>query len=329
MKGFGSYGFPESHSASFAILAYFSAWLKRHHTAAFYCALLNSQPMGFYSPSQLVQDAMRHRIQILAVDIDYSFWESTVIFAPPKNASLKPTAIRLGTHLVKGFNEKAADRVIHARQEKDFNNIKDLVFRAQLNAVEKNALVQANAIPRLAKHRYQAQWQSLAIEENKPLFIKLDSTPQSPSESELSLRAPTDIEDMITDYKTVGLTLNKHPLTIMREKNWLEPCKRACDLRELRQGQFVKIAGVVTCRQRPGTASGVLFLTLEDETGNMNIIVWQKTLEKFRQQILGSRLLLIKGKIEREKKVVHVIAGYIQDISERLPEFRRHSRDFH
>ena len=324
MKGFGSYGFPESHSASFAILAYFSAWLKRHHTAAFYCALLNSQPMGFYTPSQLVQDAMRHRLQILPVNIDYSLWESTISFIDDQ-----PTGLRLGMHLVKGFNEQAAQRVIQAREDKTFSNIKDLVFRSQLNAVEKDALVQANCLPRLAKHRYQAQWQSLAIEESKPLLIKLDSISSPPSPTELSLKAPTEIEDMIIDYKSVGLTLNKHPLKILRERNWLEPCKQASDLRGLRQGQFVKVAGVVTCRQRPGTASGVLFLTLEDETGNMNIIVWQRTLEKFRQQILGSRLLLIKGSIEREKSVVHVVAGYIQDISDRLPAFKRRSRDFH
>lgn len=326
MKGFGSYGFPESHSASFAILAYFSAWLKRHHTAAFYCALLNSQPMGFYTPSQLVQDAMRHRIQILPVDIDDSLWESTVTF---NNAHPVPQAIRLGMHLVKGFNEQAAQRVIQSRNHKAFANIKDLVFRAQLNAIEKDALVQANSLPRLAKHRYQAQWQSLAIEDSKPLLIKLDSIAHPPSKTEKDLTAPTEIEDMLIDYKSVGLTLNKHPIKILRERNWLEPCKKASDLRGLRQGQFVKVAGVVTCRQRPGTASGVLFITLEDETGNMNIIVWQRTVEKFRQQILGSRLLLIKGSIEREKSVVHVVAGYIQDISEHFPEFRRNSRDFH
>ncbi|TQV85846.1 error-prone DNA polymerase [Aliikangiella coralliicola] len=329
MKGFGSYGFPESHSASFAILAYFSAWLKRHHTAAFYCALLNSQPMGFYSPSQLVQDAQKHRIKVLPVDIDHSRWESIIVFSENVDQDEKPEAIRLGMHLVKGFNEQAASRLIDERRQSLFTNIKDLVFRVKLNAIEKDALVQANTLPRLAKHRYQAQWQSLAIEESKPILIKLDSTSLPPSESELSLRAPTQVEDMVTDYQTVGLTLKKHPLAIMREKNWVEPCKRAIDLKKLRQGQFVKVSGVVTCRQRPGTASGVLFITLEDETGNMNIIVWKKTLEKFRKEILGSRLLLIKGTIERERKVVHIIAGHIKDISEKLPEFRRNSRDFH
>jgi len=342
MKGFGSYGFPESHSASFAILAYFSSWLKRHHTAAFYCALLNSQPMGFYTPSQLVQDAKRHRINILPVDIDHSDWYSTIEFSASEKSiyetsvsekitpeQSRPDTIRLGMHLVKGFNEKAALRICAARKENEFSNIKDLVFRARLNANERDALVRANTLPRLAKHRYQAQWQSLGIEENKPLLTELDTLPQQPSEVECSISAPTVVDDMTADYQTIGLTLNAHPMAIMRQNNWIQVCKKASDLRHMRQGQFVKVAGVVTCRQRPGTAAGVLFLTLEDETGNMNIIVWKSTVEKFRQQILASRLLLIKGLIEREKKVVHVVAGYIEDISDRLPEFKRNSRDFH
>ncbi|TQV77310.1 DNA polymerase III subunit alpha [Aliikangiella marina] len=342
MKGFGSYGFPESHSASFAILAYFSSWLKRHHTAAFYCALLNSQPMGFYSPSQLIQDAKRHRIIVLAVDVDYSQWDSLVIFKDEfeqqthqyaqliKNYPTdKPIAIRLGMHLVKGFNQDAANRLCAERKVRQFSNIKDLVFRGKLNATERDALVRANTLPRLAEHRYQAQWQSLAIEENKPLLTQLDAEDKPSNELEDQIQPPTLVEDVMTDYQTLGLTLNQHPLAILRSNHWIEKCKKADQLKSMQQGQFVKVAGVVTCRQRPGTAAGVLFLTLEDETGNMNIIVWKNTVEKFRKPIMASRLLLIKGKIERERKVVHVIAGYIEDISDRLPEFRRHSRDFH
>ena len=331
MKGFGSYGFPESHSASFAILAYFSAWIKRHHSAAFYCALLNSQPMGFYTPSQLVQDATRHQLKILPIDIDHSLWESHILIDPERANTLnaKPHQIRLGMHLVKGLNQTAADRIIAQRTIKPFNNIKDLVYRSKLNAIEKDALVQANALPRLANNRYQAQWQSLAIEQEKPLLHQLDTSEQKSDSTEFDIAAPTVVEDMIADYKTTGLTLNQHPMAIMRENHWIETCKRANQLRQMRQGQFVKVAGVVTCRQRPGTAAGVLFITLEDETGNMNIIVWKTTLEKFKKEILTSRLLLIKGVIERERKVVHVIAGHIQDISDKLPAFRRHSRDFH
>nr|WP_196138559.1 error-prone DNA polymerase [Aliikangiella sp. G2MR2-5] len=328
MKGFGSYGFPESHSASFAILAYFSAWLKRHHSAAFYCALLNSQPMGFYSPSQLVQDAIRHRLKILPIDIEFSLWESHIVVE--KQGSKKaPQKIRLGFHLVKSFNKNAAERIIEQREISYFKNIKDLVYRAKLNATEKSALVQANALPGLAKNRYQAQWQSLAIEAEKPLLYPLDTSQRKISKTELSLASPTVVEDMITDYKSIGLTLKKHPIAIMRENQWIEKCKKACDLKTMRQGQFVKVVGVVTGRQRPGTAAGVLFLTLEDETGNMNIIVWKNTLDKFKKEILTSKLLMVKGLIERERKVVHVIAGFIKDISDKLPDFRRHSRDFH
>jgi len=325
MKGFGSYGFPESHSASFAILAYFSSWLKRHHSAAFYCALLNSQPMGFYTPSQLVQDAVRHQLKILPVDIDHSLWDSDIIF----KSSTTPQTIRLGFHLVKGFNQMAAERIIQQRELKSFNNIKDLVFRCQLNAIEKDALVQANALPRLAKNRYQAQWQSLAIEQQKPLLESLDTSAHPPSSIEQSITPPSAVEDMLADYKTTGMTLKQHPIALMRSHGWIEPCKRASDLKNMRQNQFVKVAGVVSCRQRPGTAAGVLFITLEDETGNMNVIVWKNTLEKFRKEILTSKLLLIKGVIERERKVVHVIAGHITDISDKLPAFKKGSRDFH
>ncbi|MCW8879298.1 MAG: error-prone DNA polymerase [Kangiellaceae bacterium] len=332
MKGFGSYGFPESHSASFAILAYFSAWLKRHHGAAFFCALLNSQPMGFYSPSQLVQDAVRHKLEILPVDIDYSLWDSHILVDSNKINCINniPYQIRLGMHLVKCFNQNAAERIIQQRKLKVFRSIKDLVYRTKLNAIEKDALVRANAFPRLAQNRYHAQWQSLAIEEEKPLLHQLDTSEYaSPSITELNLSTPTVVEDMVADYKATGLTLNKHPMAIMRDNHWVETCKRAVQLKQMRQGQFVKIAGVVTCKQKPGTASGVLFLTLEDETGNINVIVWRNTLEKFKKAILTSRLLLIKGVIERERKVVHVVAGHIKDISDRLPAFRRHSRDFH
>lgn len=325
MKGFGSYGFPESHSASFAILAYFSSWLKRHHSAAFYCALLNSQPMGFYTPSQLVQDAIRHQLQVLPVDIDHSLWESEII----GNPNTPPKTIRLGFHLVKGFNQQAAETIIQQRGIKPFSNIKDLVFRCQLNAIEKDALVQANALPRLANNRYQAQWQSLAIEQQKPLLQSLDTSAYPPSQVEQSIMPPTAVEDMLADYKTTGMTLKQHPIALMRNNGWIEACKRASDLKNMRQNQFVKIAGVVSCRQRPGTAAGVLFLTLEDETGNMNVIVWKNTLEKFRKEILTSKLLFVKGVIERERKVVHVIAGHITDISDKLPAFSKGSRDFH
>lgn len=333
MKGFGSYGFPESHSASFAILAYCSAWLKCHHTAAFYCALLNSQPMGFYSPSQLIQDAQRHHIKILPVNIDHSDWNSTIKISPRKKDNVaqtyQPNTIRLGMNLLKGFNQQAASRIINARKTSYFSNIKDLVFRAKLNHHEKNLLVKANAIQRLAQHRHKAQWQSLAIENNKPLLAKLDYKKTTPSASEQYIKAPTIEENMLADYKTTGLTLKQHPIAILREKGWLHNCKKANDLKDMRQGQFIKVSGIVTCRQRPATASGVLFLTLEDETGNMNIIIWKKTLEVFRQPILNSRLLIIKGKIEREKSVIHIIAGHILDISQKLPDFDKNSRDFH
>lgn len=331
IKGFGSYGFPESHSASFAILAYYSAWLKKHHPAAFYTALLNSQPMGFYSPSQLVQDAKRHHITFFPIDVEHSFWESIPVIPVSTAASkeVKPTAIRLGFHLVKGFNLKAAERVVNARKIKAFTNIKDLFFRANLSTNERDALVKANCLMSFSNHRYQSQWQSLGVEKNKPLLSKLELNKKDKLKSFEIVSPPSQVEDMLADYSAFGLTLNIHPIKILREKNQLKGCQTACCFNDLRHGQYIKVAGVVTCRQRPGTASGVLFITLEDETGNMNIIVWKNTLEKFRKAILTSRLLLIKGRVEREKSVVHIVAGYIQDISQLLEGFKRHSRDFH
>ncbi len=338
MKGFGSYGFPESHSASFAILAYFSAWLKRHHTAAFYCALLNSQPMGFYSPSQLIQDARRHRIKVMPIDVEHSEWASTLevdnrgkLEKGDKQISdpHRKLAIRLGLHLVKGFNAQAAERLVKARLQASFKNLQDLVTRSQLNKTEREALVQADTLHRLAAHRYQAQWQALALQDYKPLLSPVEASQQDALDDGVLLSPPAEVDDMLMDYQTTGLTLKRHPLAILRETKPVSQCKRASDLRMMRHGQFVKIAGVVTCRQRPGTAAGVLFLTLEDETGNINVIVWKDKVERFRQAILGSRLLLIKGAIERERKVVHVVAGHIEDISHQLPQFRRVSRDFH
>jgi error-prone DNA polymerase len=335
MKGFGSYGFPESHSASFAILAYFSAFLKRHHTAAFYCALLNSQPMGFYAPAQLIQDARRHGIKVLPIDVACSRWESTLevndkaIKLEQVTRPYQKLAIRLGFHLIKGFNREAATRLVNARQQAPFKNLQDLVHRAGLNKKEREALVQADTLHQLAPHRYQAQWQALALQSYKPLLSPLESEDLEALNDNRVLAPPAEVDDMLMDYRTTGLTLRRHPLAILRERGAVNGCKKASDLQTMRQGQFAKVAGIVTCRQRPGTAAGVLFLTLEDETGNINVIVWRDKVERFRQAILRSRLLLIKGIIERERKVVHLVAGHIEDISQEIPEFCRPSRDFH
>ncbi|MCO7224969.1 error-prone DNA polymerase [Pleionea sp. CnH1-48] len=328
MKGFGSYGFPESHSASFAILAYFSAWFKRFHPAGFYCALLNSQPMGFYSSSQLVQDAKHHKINVKPIDVMHSHWACTLEDLPTlEESKTKQPSIRLGLQLVKGFNITAAERILQAREERDFINFQDIVARASLNSQEKESLAKADALPTLTQDRYQAQWQALATETTTPLFSTINHSHLE--EEQFVLPSPTQVENMHQDYQRTCLTLRQHPLAILRKKYPVSRCTLARDLKKMKQGQFVRIAGIVTCRQRPGTAAGVLFLTLEDESGNMNIIVWQNTVEKFKQAILASRLLLIKGTIEREQNVVHIVAGHIADISEQLPGFKRASRDFH
>jgi error-prone DNA polymerase len=366
MKGFGDYGFPESHSASFALLAYASAWLKCHYPAAFCCALLNSQPMGFYSPSQLVQDVVRHNITVLPVDIDHSDWDCTLESMGPQSMgsaksesmgseSIDPdrcsdfrkstrsidsdpidsdpsdfsidSRIRLGMRLVKGFNADAAQRIVAARAQHAFDNLHDLVHRALLNRGERDALAGAGALARLTGHRHQAHWQNLAIEEPRPLLAP--GADDDTLNDAVQLPAPSESADISEDYRSTGLTLGRHPMALLRARKPFSQCRSARDLQSLANGRFVRVAGIVTGRQRPGTASGVVFLTLEDETGNINIVVWRDRQQQFRRALLGGRLLLIKGVMESRDTVIHVIAGEILDHTRALGELETHSRDFH
>ncbi len=327
MKGFGSYGFPESHAASFALLVYLSAWLKCHHPAAFYSAIINSQPMGFYSPSQLVQDARRHDIVVRPVDIDHSHWDCTLedCAAMPE----RQPVIRLGMRLVKGFNERAAERLVLARQQRPFRNLQDLCQRARLNQLERTALVRANTLIRLSKHRHQAHWQNQAIEEARPLLeyqVRADSRQLN---DDIQLPAPSEAEDLCADYNSTGLTLNRHPMAILRDQYPFNQCRTAQALPALNHGRLVRVAGIVTGRQRPVTASGVIFLTLEDETGNLNVIVWKTLQDRYRQALLTGKLLLIKGIMERKDSVIHIVAGQIIDHSQAIEGMLLPSRDFH
>lgn len=315
LMGFGSYGFPESHSASFAILVYLSAWIKCHHPAAFYCGLLNSQPMGFYSPSQLVQDARRHRVPVLPVCVNRSDWDHTL------ECREGVIALRLGMRLVSGVPENAVKGLVALRCESAFRDLADFKRRVALPRDVMRCLVEANAFRAFHDNRREASWHSLRMAQafaEQPLVA-----------GRHLIREPTAEENMLSDYRMTGLSLNSHPMRLLRRQKPFNRCALASQLSSRRNKSLVEIAGVVTGRQRPGTASGVLFMTLEDETGSINVIIWKKMQQYFRQQVLNGRILYIKGTLETRDDVVHVVAGYFEDHSDKLPEFAGRSRDFH
>ncbi|HEY7776559.1 MAG TPA: error-prone DNA polymerase, partial [Kineobactrum sp.] len=325
IKGFGGYGFPESHSASFALLAWVSSWLKCHHPAAFYVGLLNSQPMGFYSASQLIQDARRHEVAVLPIDINQSDWDHSLL---ANNGTGQPP-VRLGLRLVRGLSREGAQRIVEARRREPFRQVSQLRQRAQLNKRDMSALADADALAGISGHRHQSQWQIMALEQARPLLQEEQQQPSSYFNDDIQLRAPEVVEEVLADYRTTGLTLRAHPMSLLRSQYPFNRCKRHADLHTVNNKGFVRIAGLVTCRQRPGTASGVLFLTLEDETGNSNIVVWPRTQEHFRQVLMSGRLLMIKGTLEHRDNVTHIIAGALYDYSDALASLQLSSRDFH
>jgi error-prone DNA polymerase len=311
IQGFGEYGFPESHAASFALLVYISAWLKRHEPAAFYCGLLNSLPMGFYSPSQLVQDAERHGLTVLPLDVQESHWEhrlDPVIAADSERLTSRPS-LRLGLRMVKGLSEESGRRIETGRP---FRNPDDLMRRAGLDTRELRFLARSGALKGLAGHRYQAHWEVAALHPPTELQ-QVAETPPDYAGSGIELPAPSAADDMMDDYRYSSLTLGPHPLSLLRGNPALEKCRSALDLEGYRQGQMIQVAGLVTGRQRPSSASGVMFVTLEDETGNVNVVVWTSILDRYRAVLLQGQLLKVKGVVEREKEVIHVVAGYVED----------------
>ena len=327
IKGFGGYGFPESHSASFALLAYISAWLKRHHPAAFFAGLLNSQPMGFYSPSQLLQDARRHGVTVLPIDVNQSAWDHQLLNCRPTNQAQPP--LRLGLRLVKGLSSEGARRIVEARQRSPFRQVSNLRQRAGLDKRDMEALADADALASLSGNRHQSQWQILALEQARPRLKDEQHDPGCDFDDGVQLPVPTVAEEVLADHRATGLTLRAHPMSLLRDRPPFNRCKRHTDLAELGNNRFVRIAGLVTCRQRPGSASGVLFLTLEDETGNSNIVVWRRTQQRFRQALMTAQLLLVNGTLETKNNVIHIIAGGLFDYTHELQALRVSSRDFH
>jgi len=327
IKGFGGYGFPESHSASFALLAYISSWLKRHHPAAFFAGLLNSQPMGFYSPSQLIQDARRHDVTVLPIDVNRSSWDHQLLDS--RSAGHAQPPLRLGLRLVKGLSREGAQRVVEARRHGPFRQVSNLRQRTRLGKRDMEALADADALASLSGHRHQSQWQIMALEQARPLLQDEQREAASYFDDGVQLPAPGVAEEVLADYRATGLTLRAHPMSLLRNRTPFNRCKRHSDLAMLGNNRFVRIAGLVTCRQRPGSASGVLFLTLEDETGNSNIVVWQRTQQQFRRPLMTAQLLLVNGTLEIKNNVIHIIAGALYDYTHELQALQVTSRDFH
>ena len=317
IKGFGEYGFPESHAASFALLAYVSAWLKRHRPTAFYCGILNSLPMGFYSPSQLIQDAVAHGVECLPADVQTSGWDyrlaATSSHGIDNEVSETPPALRLGLRQIKGLGEEAGHR-IEAGQP--FRDIDDLHRRAALDDHDMTCLARAGALEALSGHRYQAHWDAAGVDH--PSALAKATQAATPYRTAVALEGPAEGEEMLADYRYLGLTLGPHPMALLRGEPEFRRCRTAKELQGFCQGQFIQVAGIVTCRQRPGTATGVMFMTLEDETGNSNIVVWNSVLKRFRAELLGSRLVAVKGIVEREGIVIHIVAGQVRNLSHKL-----------
>ncbi|MDD2769021.1 MAG: error-prone DNA polymerase [Methylococcus sp.] len=318
IQGFGEYGFPESHSASFALLAYVSAWLKCHHPAAFVCALLNSQPMGFYGPSQLIQDARIHGVEVRPIDVNHSDWDCTL---EPVDSPVP--ALRLGLRLVNGVSSAAAQRLSETRRQAQFQSVQDLATRARLERRELEALAAADALRGLGGHRHRAFWEAAGVEAPTPLYAE----PQF-AEAVPLLRKPGEAEDVIADYAATGASLRRHPLSLLRERLNQRGFRTAEALWQVRNGAIARVAGLVVCRQRPMTANGTTFVTIEDETGQINLIVWPATAQAQRRALLHAQLLAVSGTVQQEEGVLHLVAGRLEDIGKWLNGLVVKSRDF-
>ena len=318
--GFGEYGFPESHAASFALLVYTSAWLKAHEPAAFCAALINSQPMGFYAPAQLVRDARSHGVEVRPADATVSEWDCTLERCDDGRA-----ALRLGLRLVKHLSQEGARRLLAARMVRPFEDLEDLAERAALDRRDLEALAAGDALARLSGHRYRAVWQVSGVERPLPL---LPADTQGPEGIPL-LRAPREGHDIVADYASLGLTLRRHPLALLRDRLEKRGLIDTQALWELPNGRWVKTAGLVITRQRPGSASGVTFVTLEDEVGFVNVIVWKRVADEQRAPLLESRLLEVRGQLQRDGDVLHVIARRLVNLSALLGGLVVESRNFH
>jgi error-prone DNA polymerase len=325
MEGFGEYGFPESHAASFALLVYISCWLKWHEPACFLAAMLNSQPLGFYGPAQLVQDAQRHGVEVRAVDVQHSAWDCTLEPAGPDHCL---GAVRLGLRLVGGLRQAVGERIAAERAQSPFTSTQDLALRCQLDTGDLKALASADALQSLSGHRRQQVWDASAL---RPAPELLRGVPID--EELLELPAAHEGEEVTFDYAAVGLTLRSHPLLLLRGQLSKQKLLTAAQMRHYPSGWLVRACGIVTMRQQPQTAKGVVFVTLEDESGSVNVIVWKAVKEQFRDVVYRARLMAVYGVWQRDEnsggEVRHVVAKRLVDLTHLLGELATTSRDFH
>ena len=319
IEGFGEYGFPESHSASFALLTYVSSYLKYHHPAAFFTGLINSQPMGFYQPAQLLEQAKRQLVQILPVDVTVSEYQCTL--APRVQGR---DAIRLGMRLVKGLRDEDARRIVAAREERPFASMADVVQRAELSPRATRVLATCGAFRGLTEHRNLAYWEALAVERARPPLAGAQVDEALPA-----LPPPSEWEEILRDYYQLGLSTGRHPLALLRSRLRSLGVLRRRDLEAIDSGTHVSVSGLVTHLQHPQTAKGVVFASLEDETGINNIIFWPGVFAAERPNIIGTTLLIVHGALQNEKGVIHVVAQRVEDYSHWVERLPRKSRDFH
>ncbi|CDT72573.1 putative Bacterial DNA polymerase III, alpha subunit [Vibrio coralliirubri] len=319
--GFGEYGFPESHSASFAVLAYCSAWLKCYYPECFYASLLNSQPMGFYSPSQLVQDAQRHNVVILPVCVNASQNDHTVV------SHQNGLAIRLGLRQIKGFSEHGIQSVLANRPQSGYRHPSQ-VKQLSMNKKDIELLASANALHNVSGDRFQTRWAIMDSASDLPLFSQAYDDAED-EHDEHALHKPNEMQDLLEDFTSVGISLNKHPITLLEEAGRLGRFTHMKDLIQQRHKSMVTVVGLVTGKQSPGTAAGVTFVTLEDSTGNINVVVWGATARAQQQAYLTAKALKVQGILEKEGEVVHVIAGKLIDITDEIVGLKTKSRDFH
>ena len=347
IKGFGDYGFPESHSASFALIAYVSSWLKCYHPAAFCCALLNSQPMGFYAPAQLIKDAQRHGVEVVPAEVNKSMVSCSLEAVETAEVRiLRQRRLRIGFNLVKGLSDQAAMAIVEARSGGAYISIQDLVFRAGIDRRDLEALAAADALRGLAGDRHRAFWHAAGV-----ITAQGHSSPHSISHSSSYSRMTADLFDdaanvdsdfglgvmlplasesqnVAGDYAATGFTLRRHPLALLRDHLARFGASCSGELRQLGNEQMTKIAGLVTCRQRPMTASGVTFLTLEDEAGHINVVVWPALGERLRPVLRQAMLIGVVGRVQESDGVIHVIADDLVDLTSWLGELSLSSRDF-
>ena len=316
--GFGEYGFPEAHAASFALLVYVSAWLKYHQPAAFTCALLNSQPMGFYAPAQLIQDARRHGVQVKPIDVTVSDWESTL------EQDKETLALRLGLHMINGFSQTGAIRLLNARADRAFRDLQDFAQRTCLNKTDLQALAAANAFIALVRsHRKMAYWEVAGISTPAPILNRTcfnEGTPMIPK--------ATPIDDAHADYASIGLTLGPHPLALIRSTLSELGLSTREELYRQSHGKIAKVAGLVIARQRPASANNVTFVTLEDETGSINLVVWKNIAEQYASILLGASVIGASGKIQRKGDVLHLLTDQLVDLSYLIDNLTIQTRDF-